>query len=129
MKLFLYIQIKGAQQIGFGNPIGNWLKEHQPERVLLEADNHSDDLVIQQEIKMLEEADDLMLWLDALPHEKPGKAVRLIEKVLRNKDINSTIYQSGSNELLERMLKLSGQSVHQVNGTSELKEHISSESN
>ncbi len=106
MELALYIQIKALDQIAFGFPLSGWLKEQFPDITLLDADNFSDDLVINQELKMIKEAINCLLFIEAEPDARPGKTVRLIEFVLRNKQTRTFIHLKGDNEVLKKMFSL-----------------------
>ena len=124
MKLFLYIQIKAPLAISFGNPLASWLKENLPDFTQIEADNHSEDLVIQQELKMIDEASHLLVWLDVQPEDKPGKAVRLLERVLRKHEGNPQLFLSGENALISRMLKVFRVPLELVEGPVHMKEAL-----
>ena len=102
----MYIQIKAQDQIAFGFPLSAWLKEQFPDITLLDADNFSDDLVINQELKMIKEALNCLLFIEVEPVARPGKTVRLIEFILRNKQTSTFIHLKGSNEVLEKMFSL-----------------------
>lgn len=106
MPLLLYIQVKSPDQIRFGNPYSVLVKTH-PELLLLDADNHSEELVIDHQLKILDQADQVVLLLDVAPEVAPGKTVRLIEKILRKKSPDMAVFLNGQNTVIERMLKLS----------------------
>lgn len=107
MQVLLYIQVKPPEAISFGNPFAAWVREQLPEIVLLDVDNHSDDYVIEQELKMLTEAESCALLIDSLPGVSPGKAIRLLESIFRKRVRCNLIHLAGENEVLEKMLKLS----------------------
>ena len=121
MQIILYIQVKPQEAIGFGNPYAAWLREELTEVVLLDADNHSEDLVIGQTLKMLAEAESTVLLIDSLPGASPGKASRLIESVFRNSAKCKLIHLAGENEVLKKMLKLSRSHYQQNLKTEDLK--------
>lgn len=107
MQVILYIQVKPSEAISFGNPFADWVREELPEIVLLDADNHSDDLVVDEELKILTKAQSSVLLIDASPEANPGKAARLLESVFRKRVNCRLIHLAGENALLEKMLKLS----------------------
>ena len=124
MELALYIQIKAQDQIAFGFPLSAWLKEQFPDITLVDADNFSDDLVINQELKMIKEADRCLLLVDIAPEIKPGKSIRLLEAVLRDKREYTFIQLNGSNTTFEKMLKLCKAEFSQNLTEEELKQAI-----
>ena len=125
MQIILYLQVKPKEAIGFGNPYAGWVQEELTEVVLVDADNHSEDLVIGQALKMLAEAESTVLLIDSLPGVSPGKASRLIESVFRNSARCKLIHLAGENELLKKMLKLSRSHYQQNLKTEDLKKEIS----
>ena len=125
MQIILYLQVKPKEAIVFGNPYAGWVQEELTEVVLLDADNHSEDLVIGQALKMLAEAESIVLLIDSLPGVSPGKASRLIESVFRNSAKCKLIHLAGENELLKKMLKLSRSHYQQNLKTEDLKREIS----
>jgi len=122
----LYIQIKNRKAITFGFPLHNWLKDQFPYMLLLDADNFSDDLVIDQELKMLKPTQSCLLMIDAEPEAKPGKSIRLIEILLRDRDRQLTVHLKGRNEYIEKMLKLSKVAYHKNLAEEELKKTLKS---
>ena len=91
---------------------------------MLDADNHSDDLVIGQILKMLAEAESTVLLIDSLPGASPGKTSRLMESVFRNRAKCKLIHLAGENEILKKMLKLSRSHYQQNLKTEDLKKVI-----
>ncbi|GAB5523409.1 MAG: hypothetical protein Roseis2KO_12810 [Roseivirga sp.] len=110
MPLLLYIQVKSQDQIGFGNPYSS-LAADSPNLLLLDADNYSEELVIDHQLKMLDQASQVILILDVATDSSPGKTVRLIERLLRKKGLNLSVFLKGNNAVIERMLKLSKTTV------------------
>ncbi len=106
MPQLLYIQVKPQEQIRFGNPYSS-LAANNPDLLLLDADNHSEELVIDHQLKMLDQANQVILILDMANAIAPGKTVRLIEKLLRKKELSLSVFLNGNNAMIERMLKLS----------------------
>lgn len=102
----LYIQVKPPELIRFGNPYSK-LAVNNPDLLLLDADNHSEELVIDHQLKMLDQASQVVLILDVATDVTPGKTVMLIEKLLRKKELNLSVFLKGNNTMIERMLKLS----------------------
>jgi len=121
VRILVYIQIKEREAIKFGNPYSSWFKANSPETVLLDVDNHSDGLVIEQELKMIKEADASILLLEVIPETSPGKAKKLIEALLRGKVKPELIHVNGQNETVEKMLKLSRVAYHHDLSEKELK--------
>lgn len=113
MDLVLYIQIKAKNNIQFGIPLAGWFRQRFSEAHLLDVDNFSEDLVIDQELSMLKEVKNCFLLIDAEPEAKPGKTVRLIEAIARSKELKSLIHLRGSNATIEKMLKLGKLNYHQ----------------
>lgn len=111
MQLLYYIQVKPLDKINFGNPYNSLLTE-VPKLIFLDADNHSEDFVIQQQIKLLEKAENVVLVLDVMPDAAPGKLVGLMEKLMRSKQLSPLIFLNGSNELIEKMLRLAHTEFH-----------------
>jgi hypothetical protein len=111
MQLLYYIQVKPVERINFGNPYNSLLSEI-PKLMLLDADNHSADFVIQQQIKLLEKAENVVLVLDVMPDAAPRKLVGLMEKFMRSKQLSPLIFLNGSNELIEKMLRLAHTEFH-----------------
>lgn len=124
MDLVLYIQIKEQNNIGFGIPLANWFREEMPGLNLIDADNYSDDLVINQELKMIQESSSCVLLIDADTDAKPGKTVKLIEALLRGKGQQVLVHLKGGNSTLEKMLKLGKRNFHQNLTDSALKQLI-----
>ena len=124
MDLLLYIQIKAQDNIRFGIPMADWYRKQFPEAQQLDADNFSEDLVINQELTMLKEAKSCLLLIDTEPEAKPGKTVRLIESIVRNKELKPVVHLKGSNAPIEKMLKLGKVAYHQNLSEETLKELI-----
>lgn len=110
MQLLLYIQVKAAENIRFGNPFSDLIKTHT-NLMLLDADNHSEELVIHHQIQMLKEAKQVILVLEVNPDTTPGKVVRLMEKLIRQKNLSLLVFLQGTNMAVENMLKLSKATV------------------
>ncbi len=105
MPLLLYIQVKSAEDIRFGNPYAALAKTNS-ELLLLDADNHSEELVIHHQLQMIEEATRVVLILDVQEGVAPGKVTRLLEKLLRQKQGHLSVFLQGKNQVIERMLKV-----------------------
>lgn len=106
MPLLLYIQVKSQKQVRFGNPYSP-LAVNNPDLLLLDVDNYSEELVIDHQLKMLDQANQVVLILDVTTGITPGKTVRLIEKLVRKKGLSLSVFLNGNNAIIERMLKLS----------------------
>lgn len=110
MQLLLYIQVKPSEEIRYGNPFSG-LSKHSDNLMLLDADNHSEELVINHQVELIKEAKEVILVLDVIPDSAPGKVVRLMEKLIRQKNLNLRVYLQGTNTAVENMLKLSKANV------------------
>ncbi len=94
-------------------PMTDWFRQEFPDINLIDADSFSDDLVINQELKMIQESKSCILLIDADAGAKPGKTVKLIEALLRGKGREIVIHLKGGNNTLEKMLKLGKHSFYQ----------------
>lgn len=119
MQLLLYIQVKAAENIRYGNPFSSLAKNHDG-LILLDADNHSEELVINHQIQMLKEVKEIILVLDVIQDTSPGKTVRLIEKLIRQKDVTLRAFLHGTNTIVENMLKLSKATIQSGLGQEEI---------
>ncbi|MCE7996251.1 MAG: hypothetical protein HEP71_29995 [Roseivirga sp.] len=111
MHLLLYIQVKANEDIQFGNPYSD-LTNPDENLMLLDADNHSEDLVINHQIQMIEEATRVILILDVNHDIAPGSIVRLLEKLFRKKNSHVSIFLNGENAIIANMLKLTTGEIH-----------------
>lgn len=105
MHLLLYIQVKTAENIRFGNPLSA-LTKTRPELLLLDADNHSEALVIHHQLQMIQKAESIILVLDVQEEVSLGKVIRLLEKLLRQKTTQLSVFLHGQNKVIENMLKV-----------------------
>lgn len=120
MHLFLYIQIKPAQEIHFGNPFSKLVNDD--EILFLDADNHSDEIVINHQVQSIKEANQITLVLDVSPDETIGKTVRLLERLLRQKRIPLQVLLHGQHQLIEKMLQLAKANLTRATHEQELQE-------
>ena len=104
--------------------MADWFREQFPEAQQLDADNFSEDLVINQELTMLKEAKSCLLIIDTEPEAKPGKTVRLLEAIIRDKELKSLIHLKGNNTTIEKMLTLGKVAYHQNLSEETLRELI-----
>lgn len=111
MHLLLYIQVKAGEDIIFGNPYSGLINVNN-KLMLLDADNHSEDLVINHQIQMIEEAASTILVLDVQPDIAPGGTIRLLEKLFRKKNLPLSIFLKGENAIVSNMLKLTSAQIH-----------------
>lgn len=125
MRVLLYLQVKPAERIGFGNPWAKWMSENHPGVQLLDADNHSEDWLVSEQLKMLANSSKVVIILDLAENAKPGKAVKLLEKALRDQRIETLIFVQGENQLVEKMLKLSQKGFHKNTDENGIRKQIS----
>lgn len=107
MTLILHLQIKKLLNIQFSSNLVTQLKIEFPEALLFEADSHSEPLLIQQGQQFLKEATKVVLILKCEASESPSKVSPLIEKVVRNKALDSMVLINGENQILKKMLSQS----------------------
>ncbi|MGW8123727.1 hypothetical protein ACV07N_13810 [Roseivirga echinicomitans] len=117
MTLFIHLQIKPIAQIQFRNEWVAQMKVEFPEAIIFEADAHSESIVINQGILFLKTAKKVVLYLDSHANEKLGACAPLIEKVFRNKVIQSIIFIQGENEMFEKMAKMMKKEVLRAEST------------
>jgi len=105
MHLVLYIQVKPAQEIRFGNPFSK--QAHSEHIQFYDADNHSDEWIIQHQTQVIDTADKITLILDVLPEFPLGQLTRLLEKLLRKKNPSLNVFFHGQHQVINNMLRLS----------------------
>lgn len=105
MTLYLYLQIKPLQRILFTSPLAGWLKNEAPEVIVFEADNHSDDFLMNKGKAFIDQADHLVLHLDLIGTEPPGSLSMLLEHIRKSKK-TVRCFVEGEHQLLHKMLSL-----------------------
>ncbi len=105
MILYLYIQIKSADDIRFSSPVNSWLQSLKPDLTCAELDNHSENFLINQTVKLVLGASKVILHLDMSDGQSIA-AIRMIFEALRKAQKPTLALAEGSHKQLESMFKM-----------------------
>jgi hypothetical protein len=106
MNLFVYIQITNTpEEVKFYNPFIPLLKEQPIDFVIYDVDNHSDSFLVNYVHQLINDAEQTILFVEALPDGKFKNLMSLFTNLLDNpKQIQ--IILKGDNLSLEKILSI-----------------------
>ena len=120
MILFCHFQVKPLQSIAFDFKWKGVLEELNSAFHLVEADNHSEGLLLQEISKIISEAPEIICFLEVAKNEKIGTLSKVFE-CLRKSAGKMLFLVNGENEYIEKMLPMLQQNVVKCESEGQLK--------
>ena len=124
MILFCYFQVKPLQQVAFDFAWKDALEVLNEEVHRVEADNHSEGLLIQEISKMINEASEIICFFEVVENEKLGSLAKVFES-LRKSSSRQLLMVKGENEHFEKVLPLLKQNTLKCESEIQLKKTLS----
>ena len=102
MNLVLHIQIT-QDLLTFENQLQNWLLQNAPEFYYFGLDNHSETPVVHTALKAIDEAEYMLVIIEAEPAIPPGPVLKVVKKLATLKNNVFTVVCKGHHQLISKM--------------------------
>ncbi|KAA5549190.1 hypothetical protein [Adhaeribacter rhizoryzae] len=84
MEAFIQVNIENTASFSFQRPLLSWLKAQNPEIAVLDVDSLSDEMLITQASRLIQEAAKYAIYFKvAEPNGNLGAAFKLVEEIIR----------------------------------------------
>ncbi len=129
MNVLLHLTFADLSEIAFHDPLTSWAKTSLPAVTCFDLDNHSDNMLIQYAVTLLESAEKIMIVISVdnrlnTENLSFGNLSKLINLVIRTKSKPVKLLLEGKFPLLEKMGKATMKSFIQINDKTQWEKEI-----
>ncbi|PIQ22766.1 MAG: hypothetical protein COW65_01225 [Cytophagales bacterium CG18_big_fil_WC_8_21_14_2_50_42_9] len=104
MQVFLFVNLTDAPSFSYQQPILQWVKEIAPATITLDMDTFSEELLVSQACRLLQEATSFIVYFKTEAKEAPFRAAQKVVEELIWKDKPGTVLLEGQHRRLQLML-------------------------
>ncbi|GEO02574.1 hypothetical protein AAE02nite_02380 [Adhaeribacter aerolatus] len=105
MQTFIQVNIENTTSFSFQRPLLSWLKARNPEMAVLDLDSFSDEMLVKQAGRLIQEAVKYAVYFKvAEPDAKLGAAFKLLEEII-GEDKPGLILLEGTHARLTAILQ------------------------
>jgi len=104
MQVFLFVNLTDAPSFAYQQPILQWVKEIAPATITLDLDTFSEELLVSQACRLLQEATSFIVYFRTENTEVPFRAAQKVVEELIWKDKPGTVLLEGGHRRLQLML-------------------------
>jgi hypothetical protein len=115
MQALIYITVAEEALFSYQLPLLVWVKQQPYKIVCYDFDNHSEALVANYAIQLLEQADKILIVIDckeATISQQRGNIIKLLNKAVRQKDKGVKLVLNGNDPIFEKMGKALGKNFY-----------------
>ena len=121
MQALIYITVSEEATYSYQLPLFIWIKQQHFEVVCYDFDNHSEALVADYAIQLLEQADKTMIIIKSKensPSQQRGSIIKLLNKAVRQQHKEVKLILNGTDPVFQKMGKALGENFcsHQTLG-------------
>ncbi len=109
MQALIYITVNGKATYSYQLPLFTWIKQQPFEVVCYDFDNHSEALITNYAIQLLEQADKILIIIECKETTSPqqrGSIIKLLNKAVRLKNKEVKLILNGTDPVFEKMGKI-----------------------
>jgi hypothetical protein len=104
--IYIFIQALLKENITWEIPHAGVIKEKLPDLILFDFDSYSDSFLVDQAIKLMEDAGRILILIRAEPGIQGGSILRLFNQLPKQKNAQILTILEGNNLVIEKMLKV-----------------------
>lgn len=104
MKLFLQIELRNWQESAYEKPLLAYASSLANDLIGAELDNQSEASIADLVIRLVDQAQSVLIFIVAVPDQPLGVSLKLINHLLRSEEKIFKIILSGHHEGIERLL-------------------------
>ena len=104
MLVFLFVSLTNTPSFQYQQPVVQWVKEVTPNAITLDLDTFSEEMLVTQTCRLLQEATHFMVYFKSENEEVPLRAVQKIVEELIWKEKPGTVLLEGKHRRLQVML-------------------------
>jgi hypothetical protein len=110
MQALIYITIAENATFSYQVPLLDWAKQQPFDVLCYDFDNHSEAVVADYAIQLLNQADKALVVIEyKTPSQQRNSVIKLLNKAVRQKNKDIKLILNGSNPVLEKMGKVLGE--------------------
>lgn len=115
MQALIYITVAEEALFFYQLPLLAWVKEQLYEVVCYDFDNHSEAIVANYAIQLLEQADKILIVIDckeATTSQQRGNIIKLLNRAVRQKNKEVKLILNGNDPIFSKMGKVLGKNFY-----------------
>jgi len=106
MLVFLFISLIDAPSFQYQQPMVQWVKAVAPAAITLDVDTFSEEMLVQQACRLLQEATRFVVYFKSETEEVPLRAIMKVVEELIWKDKPGTVLLEGNHRRLQSILQV-----------------------
>ena len=104
MLVFLFVSLTNAPSFQYQQPVVQWVKEMAPAAITLDLDTFSEEMLVTQACRLIQEAARFVVYFKSENEEVPLRAVQKIVEELIWKEKPGTVLLEGKHRWVQVML-------------------------
>jgi hypothetical protein len=125
MKTFIQVNVENTAAFSYHRPLLPWLRAQVPEIAVLDIDSDSDEMLVLQAGRLLQEATFYAVYFKvAEPNARLGSAFKLVEEIIREDKPGLILIEGGHNRLTAIMQARPHLLLKTVTSQEEIKLHL-----
>jgi len=104
MQVFLFVSLTTALSFDYQQPIVQWVKEVAPSVIAIDLDTFSEEMLVNQACRLLQEATHFVVYFKSENGEVPLRAAQKVVETLIWKDKPGTVVLEGNHRRLQLIL-------------------------